>query len=410
MRSRQTIIRLGAADSHVENPSARPHRAPDPTHNPHTPDDSGRFHYEAPTNRRAPGVSSFEARKRAGVSTGRGVSGAKARVDAATSRTTDGSQRNDIPVPERRNGPGDPNLTPEERMRQQLVLELERGRAGEACRVLAEGVSQGIVPDSLQLARWLVAKIGEAATRKVVSAYAQSPCFSCKNGLEPCESCEGHGHSADGDICERCAGLGAVCCDFCSGSGLLPYDGVPVGLRIPVALMRMKSAKVGIEKLLRRTAPGTSGSEPPSSLRESAKALSGLIRLLGVFENGLLLAKGLSESESKGKAMLAHAVRASVGHASACRSRIRHLLQNMAASARAAAESAHEAHGREMARKRAALYESLLKQPNALVGTGLEHPFLDKAIRKLAGQPSRSGPGATSPAQSVDPNPNKDGQ
>jgi hypothetical protein len=146
--------------------------------------------------------------------------------------------------------------------------------------------------------------------------------------------------------------------------------------------------------------PRASDVEPISTPRESAKALSDIVRLLGVFENGLLFAKGMSECDPKSKARLADAVRSGLQHVAACRSRMRELIQNMATSARFLAESIRQdpSH-REALLRQAAFYESLLGQPGTLVGTGLEHPFLDKAIAALVEHSSPGHAGRADPAQ-----------
>ncbi|MBP7933420.1 MAG: hypothetical protein KA354_02120 [Phycisphaerae bacterium] len=274
--------------------------------------------------------------------------------------------------------------TPEGRLQnamQDIATLLKRLGETEALSRFNAGLTSGPNPSDATLLGWLAHTIGPQATLRVIASYARQPCFCCHNGLEPCDSCDGRGHSGGSEVCVQCLGLGAARCDFCAGSGLVTYDAVPHGLQVPVALRRMKDAVSRVRQHLDQPLPRVSDVEPISSLRQAAKALSDLNRALGVFENGLLFSKDSTNCGRKTQTELAHVVRSSVQCTVACRSRMRELIEVMAGAARLAAESvSQDARHRAILLEQARFYDSCLGRSDPFAGTGLEHPYLDKAV------------------------------
>jgi len=262
-----------------------------------------------------------------------------------------------------------------------VAARLEQLGETEAGSRIDRILASGALPSDATLFGWLVRTIGQQATLRLVGSYARQHCFGCHGGLEPCDSCDGHGHSNNGEVCVQCLGLGAVRCDFCAGSGFVTYDAVPHGLQVPVAIRRMKDTLSRVGQHLDQPLPQISEKEPISGLRENAKALSDLNRALGVFENGLLFSKDRTDCGPKTRSELAHVVRSSVRCAAACRSRMRKLIKVMAGAARLAAESvSQDARHRTILLGQAMFYESCLERSDPFAETALEHPFLDKAM------------------------------
>lgn len=278
-----------------------------------------------------------------------------------------------------------------QRFLQDVTARLERLHETEAIgRLNRAGVSGRLPPDA-KLLGWLARTIGAQATLRLITSYARQPCFYCRNGLEPCDSCDGHGYWSEGGICVQCLGLGVARCDFCAGSGRVTYDAVPSALQAAVAVHRTKEALACVRHQLAQPVPSVSDAEPIRALRESGKALCEVDKALGLIENALLLDRALPGPGLQSRAELERIVRSGVRCAAAGRSRIHELVRTMAVSARLLGESsALEPRRRGIAARQAMFYQSLLGHADALSGTGFERPFLGEAFSSLEGKVRRA--------------------
>jgi len=258
-----------------------------------------------------------------------------------------------------------------------VVAELDRGRGVEAVRLFGDALDHGVAPPDVDLVRWLIKAIGKRHASKLIVAYAHHPCFYCKKGLETCEACKGRGHWEDNTLCETCVTTGVARCDFCDGAGLVTYNAMPPSLRMPVAIERVKLATKGLEAILQRPAPRPSQSQPHECLKSCAKRLIDVNRLMGIFENALVLAKAMGDSMLRSRPIIAKILRACLRCAPQGLQRIREVLQCMAACARYEAQDMRLAPAaRGTAKRRVVLLESLLKPSSVFAGTALEHSFL----------------------------------
>ncbi|HOV77739.1 MAG TPA: hypothetical protein PLS24_06905 [Sedimentisphaerales bacterium] len=258
-----------------------------------------------------------------------------------------------------------------------VVAELDRGRGVEAVRLFGDALDHGVAPPDVDLVRWLIKAIGKRHASRLIVAYAHHPCFYCKKGLETCEACKGRGHWEHNTLCETCVTTGVARCDFCDGAGLLTYSAMPPSLRLPAAIERVKLATKGLEAILQRPAPRPSQSQPHECLKSCAKRLTDINRLMGMFENALVLAKAIGESSPRSRPIVARILRACLSGAPRGLQRIRENLKCMAACARYKVEDASLAPAvRRTAKRRVVLLESLLKPSSTFAGTSLEHSFL----------------------------------
>jgi hypothetical protein len=274
------------------------------------------------------------------------------------------------------------------RILQSVVEELDRGRGDQAARLYLDGQAHGLFPTGNGLPRRLTKTIGKEATGKLVSAFAQFPCFYCRKGLEPCEACDGLGSVASGTICEACAGLGAARCGFCDGSGWVTYNVVPPGLRLSVLAERVNRASGRIEALLQKPVPKNASADPAKAAERCTKQMLDLNRQLGVLENAVVALRGLARAQPSSKERLAKIAGACCRAALEAQARIRLLAKQMAVCSKLQAEAADadEAVGKR-AKKGAAFYESLAAT-ETLTGTALEHPYLQREVARL----SHAGP------------------
>jgi len=258
-----------------------------------------------------------------------------------------------------------------------VVAELDRGRGVEAVRLFGDALDHGVAPPNADLVRWLIKAIGKRHTSRLIVAYAHHPCFYCKKGLEPCEACKGRGHWEDNTLCEACVTTGVARCGFCDGAGLVTYNAVPPSLRLPTAIERVKLATKGLESVLQRPSPRPSQSQPDECLKSCAKRLFDVNRLMGMFENALVLAKAMGESSPGSRPIVAKILQACLRCAPRGLQRIRETLQCMAACARYMVEDARRSPAaRRTAKSRVVLFESLLRPASTFGGTSLEHSFL----------------------------------
>jgi len=133
---------------------------------------------------------------------------------------------------------------------QGIQQELTVGKKAEAVRLFMEAQSKHLLPRDGDTLQWLVEKIGNDFTNKLLDALVHYPCFYCKKGLQPCEACDGAGHLDHETICDQCLAVGLVGCSFCGATGWSPYESVPTGLRYIVFAGRAKIAEEQIKTIL----------------------------------------------------------------------------------------------------------------------------------------------------------------
>jgi hypothetical protein len=251
----------------------------------------------------------------------------------------------------------------------QRVLEaLHEGHPHQAARRLAGGALDDRLPEGRALAAWLTRGIGPKATRQVVDAFADYPCFVCRGGLELCETCRGS-RRIRGELCEHCIGLGAMICRFCGGSGWVTINFVPRGLRSLVIDRRLRLARGLIAELVdeHRAARGRStGAAGKSAQKSFGAVVVRWNRIMAILENAIVALR-LSCSREPLPAQL----------------RLRWILQAARLGKRADQHVRHalktqaETCGTDS--EEAGFYLDLAVNP--AMSSELEHPFLRRAIR-----------------------------
>jgi len=266
-----------------------------------------------------------------------------------------------------------------------VVNALNEGNSTEAVRLLNDGIAHGIAPDAPKLLDWLARNIGKEAAARLVTAFAAHPCLYCKKGLEHCEACDGHGRRNDGTLCERCLTIGLARCDFCDGAGFLQYIAIPAGLRMAVALERIRLAGGRLAALLKQPAPRADPDDPQGAMKEAARGLLELNRELGILENAYTAAREAARSRTGPKELPAKIVATAIRYAIAGFKRMHRLLECMALCAENELHATDlSASARELAKARSRFFRQLLKPGSAFAGTCLEHSLLQKAIRKAS--------------------------
>lgn len=258
-----------------------------------------------------------------------------------------------------------------------VLRELEKGHRREAARLFSSGCAHGIFVDDAALGAHLLEAIGKERTEQLIGGFSRRSCFYCRNGLEPCGECTGSGMGEGDTVCGTCIGLGVVRCEFCDGTGLVSIDSVPHGLRIMVVTRRATRALSRIKELLDQPLPGRTDESPSRALRQRARLLLDLNKLLGVLENTVVSSKEqrlhATKAERETLSQLAESCLAIGGDA---HRRVRSIIDSMAALAQLKAKHASAgSHKRKAALAAADFYKDLSEEPT-FAGTSLEHPFL----------------------------------
>lgn len=130
--------------------------------------------------------------------------------------------------------------------------------------------------------------IGASAEEMVVSAYARRPCFMCKDGMTPCEQCDGKGTTLDNERCPLCDGLGDVGCPFCRGSAWAERGTVPPDILQQVLRAQLDNIKrdvTGLPKLLSALRTHKDEVGPQTARREIVGSLARLgARITDLFQ------------------------------------------------------------------------------------------------------------------------------
>jgi hypothetical protein len=239
-------------------------------------------------------------------------------------------------------------------------------RYADAVQFVLDARASGTIAPDEDLTGKLVESGGAAAASKLVSAFARFPCQKCGKGTDPCAICRGTGIRAERVVCEHCIGSGMIRCDFCGGTGLGPYDVVPITLRYPVLVRRAEIATTQAKSLLAWPLP--------SSEIELVNAVWNFNKLLAVME-GAVSAAGL---------LAAHDSRIADG-VSVLWKNCQHHAEHLDAAMRAALLKLSEVCGSitqsrdsgdsSIAVRKSVFYEKLATAPT-FRGTCLHHPFL----------------------------------
>jgi len=289
-----------------------------------------------------------------------------------------------------------PTRTRAEKALPAVVQALERGRRQDAARLFLQGLSHGIAPQDKPLLKWLSRAIGKELTAKLVNAFVHFPCFYCKKGRTRCEDCDARGSLEEGTPCRTCVGIGVARCEFCDGSGWVTLEYVPEGLRPVVIRNRAALALQRMRNLSRQPVGRPSSGDADKTVKRCSQFLLNLDRQMGVFENVLVAVEHLPEADHA-KVKLRSLADRCVQTAAKGENRIRETILCMANAFRAAAKTAGKgSRKRSQAERRAEFYAALVDANRTLAGTGLEHPFLHKAVNEAIqrSEPQAQGGGS----------------
>lgn len=275
------------------------------------------------------------------------------------------------------------------RVLQNIAGELRQGHNKKATRMLWDAEAHNLFPEGAKFGPWLTKTQGKDVVRQLVHASATFPCFYCKKGHEKCEDCEGTGGTAIGRACARCLGLSVTPCGFCDGSGWVTINCMPEGLRPAVVAARTAEAREQLKTILVKPAPKTSLRNPVTAIKQSARQLLELNRLMGVFENTVTALKHFQQAGTLPKSKIGTLLKTCVEAGVAAETRVRRLLEIMAASARQNARAGDtESVTQGLAQEQAEFYDELSKS-KTFAGTALEHPFLQQAAEQLLQKAAR---------------------
>ena len=234
-----------------------------------------------------------------------------------------------------------------------------------AARAVLGAVAHDKLPGGLRLNEWLQG-LNEQRQGKLIVAFAQYPCFACRNGQESCDTCGGSGFSAAARVCSACAGFGEKRCDFCSGSGLAAYSVMPIELWPKVIMTRAKRAMHYLKKLAAQPIPDAEAA--------MTRRVLDMNKLLGVLENAVAAARQLEASEAAGPHVAAQFSGFCRPHVASGMRAMRETLAALSRHARQTA-SALPPVDAENAIAKSEFYEDLAESAT-FAGTGLSHPFL----------------------------------
>ena len=246
-----------------------------------------------------------------------------------------------------------------------IESQLDAGEGQLAARAVLAAVAHDTLPGGLRPNEWLQG-LSEQRQGKLIAAFAQYPCFACRNGQESCDTCGGSGFSAAARVCSACAGFGEKRCDFCSGSGLAAYSVMPIELWSKVIMARARRAMHYLKKLAAQPIP-----DAEAAMRTR---LLDMNKLLGVLENAVAAARQLEASEAAGPDVAAQFSGFCRPYVAAGMHAMRETLAALSRHVRQAASTLPPVDA-ENAIAKAEFYEDLAGS-TAFGGTGLSHPFL----------------------------------
>lgn len=266
---------------------------------------------------------------------------------------------------------------------EQMIAHLKCDEFAEAVKLFMLGQKRGIISGDHTLTKRLAKAIGKNTTKKLITAFAHYPCGFCKKGRSKCQNCDGHGHINYDTVCEECLGLGAIRCDFCDGSGWMPIEDIPVGLRVTVVVTRARTALSRMKQILIKPLPQASENKPSGTLKECVRLLMNLDRYMGVLENTVIASKKLNIPETNVKNKIDKLTQSCVETAIKSKKRLREIMRCMGKSAQLEFEMADEDTTiRKLSDKRQDFYKSLADQTDSLISLNEEHPFLENVIKK----------------------------
>jgi hypothetical protein len=267
---------------------------------------------------------------------------------------------------------------------ERMLAYLKNGRFIEAAKLFLEVQKSGVFPPDHDLIKKLVKTIGKNSTNRIVFAFAHYPCPFCKKGRLKCRDCKGHGHINYDIICDRCLGIGVERCNFCDGSGWIAMRDVPKGLRESVFISRTQTALKRLKLILTQSLPKPSKNNPFIALKKSAHLLTKIDRYMGVLENALVMAEKLRASDNLLKNKVDKITRHCIESAAEAKKYIREITSCMADSARLEMDMTKKGSPKyTFAKKRMEFYKSLLGKTGTFVSLSDQHPFLEKAIKKI---------------------------
>ena len=167
---------------------------------------------------------------------------------------------------------------------------------------------------------------------------------------------------------------------------MVGYDAIAPGLRVGVAVERIKEASRQLDAMIRRPRAPSSGDRHWEGIEEDGRTLLAMNRLAAMIEDSLHLLQADDQNQTRGKRDFSGVIRFGLTRAVKCIRQMHETMKGMAVSARRLARSSEpRTRNREIAAKRAAFYTSLLRRPELLKGTGFERVLLSTALEKLRG-------------------------
>ena len=158
-----------------------------------------------------------------------------------------------------------------------------RGDYGEAVRRVEAVANERVSGRQAVAVALLIRGGGQETAEALAEAFARAPCYFCKDGRTSCDACGGaKTFAANGKYCDACGGHGLGRCAFCGGSGLVPLESVPSGLRRCIAARRVAWTAGVLRDVVQQLARLAGGGLPEHPLGECMPRLDALRRIAAV--------------------------------------------------------------------------------------------------------------------------------
>jgi len=259
---------------------------------------------------------------------------------------------------------------------------LQQGHSDEIVQMFLESQARNLFPKGGDTLKWLTDNIGKKAVTKTVVAFASLACFDCKEGLRPCENCNGTGHFDYEMVCESCLGLASVPCDFCGSIGWASIDCIPVGLRLAVFGVRLESAEKQVESMFKKELLHLSEKNAVQVFKECVDLLFDLNKQISVLESTVGIARNMIEVPSNLKGQMSKITRKCVIIAVKGEKKLEEIIETMIAACKLQSESEEKnSKIQKFAAARTKFYSSLFNSRPRFSSTYLEHPLLNEAAK-----------------------------
>ncbi|MBN1341233.1 MAG: hypothetical protein JXQ73_01060 [Phycisphaerae bacterium] len=259
---------------------------------------------------------------------------------------------------------------------------MKEGDDARAARRVIRAEQGGLFQQRADVLRWLVKKIGKKRVGRLIDALARYACHYCQKGYAACDECHHSGESDGQTVCEKCMGLGAIPCDFCGGTHLIPLDALPAILRPLVAMERGRRSIKRLRRHMQCPLPDPDQEGASAARQGFTKELLAVERRVRGLRAALIviLESSRAQEDSEIRQRLGGIISDAARIAETSEARVRRCIHGLAVTAKAQAEAvARGSSQRRLAESKAAFCQTLAGS-DSFAGTAFDRATLQSEL------------------------------